>query len=289
MEQIRFLKGANIVYDGNINVRGNIVSITFDSAIPSEEILTSGFELLNEHNGRVQGRYCDYTTLYRKYEYNDSLYELSNNGSVYTPYVPTVIFTSHFGGTLDGVIQQKVGNYEELIIPTPVARDNYKFVAWNPEIPVSGEITKDVSFRAEFTYVPTEEEMREIFEQNKANKIAESKLMLETHLETNPIKSTCHNGVEGTYTVTSEKQTLMSNNYLTYMIAKQAGSPIELTWNETGKECEVWTEAEFLQLIMEVQAFVKPLVYLQQRYEVMINACETQEALDSIVITYCLE
>ncbi len=85
MEKIRFLNNQNI-YDGEVFVRGNVVSIKFSDTIPPQGTLTNGFELLNENNGFVQGNYTAYTTLYRTYEDN---IELSCDGSVYVP--PVVI------------------------------------------------------------------------------------------------------------------------------------------------------------------------------------------------------
>ena len=134
---------------------------------------------------------------------------------------------------------------------------------------------------------PTEEELAAMFEANKASKINESKMLLADYLERHPLVSDCHGGVEATYTVTSEKQALMANNYLTYTIAKQSGmeNPV-LTWNAAGCECEPWTEEEYVTLVLQTAEYVKPLVALQQSYEVQINACETQEELDEIVIVY---
>lgn len=287
MEKIKFL-ASDEIFKGRVKLNSNILSINFEKA-PSSEILTSGILLLNENNGRIQGRYEEFITVYRIYEDDPLHVEFSNDGSVYVPYVPVVMFNTTTGGSLDGVKEQKAVSFEELIIPIPVAKENYEFVTWVPEIPSSGEIEKDMRFRAVFRYVPTEEELKAAFEESKIFKVNESKILLESYLKENPLVSTCHNGVEATYTITSEKQTLMSNNYLTYMISKQSGVETELTWNATGKECEPWTEAEFLQLVLEVQAFVKPLVSLQQKYEVAIMACETQEELDSIVISYAYD
>ena len=134
---------------------------------------------------------------------------------------------------------------------------------------------------------PTEEELAAMFEANKASKINESKMLLADYLERHPLVSACHGGVEATYTVTTEKQTLMASNYLTYTIAKESGieNPV-LTWNAAGEECEVWTEEEYVTLVLQTAEYVKPLVALQQSYEVQINACETQEELDGIEIVY---
>lgn len=50
--------------------------------------------------------------------------------------------------------------------------------------------------------MPTPEELEVMFQQNKNNKIAISKLMLAEFLENNPIHSTAHGNKEGVYSVT---------------------------------------------------------------------------------------
>lgn len=133
---------------------------------------------------------------------------------------------------------------------------------------------------------PTNKELKNSFENNKSEKIEYSKYLLEKYLSDNPLKSSCHNNSEDVYTVTSEKQTLMANNYLTYTISKEINGNAVLTWNSAGKECEEWTEEEYLQLLLEISEYVKPLISLQQKYEVQINNCKTQEELDNIIIEY---
>lgn len=120
----------------------------------------------------------------------------------------------------------------------------------------------------------------------KKKKIELSKTMLAEYLEQHPITSTAHGGVEGTYAVTEEKQQLMALNYNTYQIKKAAGLEAVLTWNETGEECEVWTEAEFVQLVIEIEAYVKPLVSLQQAFEKAIQTAETLKEVDKVEIIY---
>lgn len=137
-------------------------------------------------------------------------------------------------------------------------------------------------------YVPTPEELEAMFQQNKTNKIALSKTMLAEFLENNPIHSSAHNGIEGIYSITNEKQTLMMSQYMTYQIEKAVSPNAKLTWNETGKACEEWTEEEFLQLILEVKGYVYPLVSHQQQIEEQIMNCTNQEELDGIVINYNL-
>lgn len=135
-------------------------------------------------------------------------------------------------------------------------------------------------------YVPTLEELEMQFQENKARQIGISKIMLAKFLGDNPIHSTAHNNTEGIYSITSEKQTLMMSQYMTYQIEKSVNPNAKLTWNETGKSCEDWTEEEFLRLILEVKAYVYPLVSYQQRIEEEIINCNTQEELDGVVIDY---
>lgn len=228
MSQIYFLDNSELIYNVALTNKMSVMNISFSENVPVDSTLTSGFKIINEHNGIIMGDYSDYVTIYRKL---DNIVELSNDGSVYIePDIP------------------------EPVTPPP--------------------------------YVPTEEEIAEQLQYAKDDKIIQSKYILSEYLDTNPLVSKCHNSIEGKYNVSSEKQSLMANNYLTYTIAKQFDPSAKLTWNETGKECEEWTEQEYLQLLLEASAYVKPLVSKQQKYEVEINACTTIEEVEAIEIDY---
>lgn len=120
----------------------------------------------------------------------------------------------------------------------------------------------------------------------KNEKILLSKKMLASYLSSHPIKSSAHGGVEGLYSVTEEKQALMASQYISYQAEKLLNPDAKLTWNETGKACEVWTEEEFLQLIVEIKGYVYPLVSYQQHIEEMIASATTLSEIESIVIDY---
>lgn len=135
-------------------------------------------------------------------------------------------------------------------------------------------------------YVPTEEELQAMFEMEKQGKIEDTKILLALYLAENPLLSMAHGGEAGLYAVTSEKQALMMSQYMTYQIEKQINPAAVLTWNKTGEVCEVWTEEEFLQLILEIKQYVYPLVSWQQVLEKKIAECTTKEELEAIVINY---
>lgn len=132
---------------------------------------TKGFTLSRE--GERDGwDYKDYTTIYREL---DGEIQFSNDGTIYVEPIPKVSFYTNGGGSLEGETVQEVKNYEELVIPTTVAGENYEFTQWIPEIPLSGEIERNKSFTAVFTSmlpppepVPTLEERMAAVEENNA-------------------------------------------------------------------------------------------------------------------------
>ena len=121
----------------------------------------------------------------------------------------------------------------------------------------------------------------------KKYKINQSKEALADYLESHPLLSSVHNNTAAYYSVTKEKQDLMMQQYLSYQIAKSVDQEnAALTYNATGEVCEPWSEAEFLQLIIEVKAYVYPLVSYQQTVEKKIMECETKDEVSNIAIDY---
>ena len=120
----------------------------------------------------------------------------------------------------------------------------------------------------------------------KDAKLAQTTADLAAFLEANPLISSCHGGEAAAYTVTEDKQNMFSRKFSAHMALVQAGVPDVMTWNAAGQPCEEWTDAEAIQFIAESNAYITPLVSKQQHLEVEINACETVEAVEAIVIDY---
>jgi len=118
----------------------------------------------------------------------------------------------------------------------------------------------------------------------KAAKIAESKTQLANYLEAHPITYT--DGKQ--YSVTAEKQSLLTSALARNQIATAAGMQTALKWNATGEECTVWEYADLAALALAIAAYVEPLVSQQQAAEVAINACSTVAEVEAIVIAYGL-
>ena len=120
----------------------------------------------------------------------------------------------------------------------------------------------------------------------KAQKILESKVKLAEYLTSHPLTSDVHGGRIGVYSVTEEKQTLMMSQYISYQAEKMLNPNAVLTWNETGKACEPWTEEEFVQLVSEIRNYVYPRVSHQQTLEEEISAATTLDEVEAVVIQY---
>ena len=173
---IKFLN-SNLPIKCSVVPNGNVVTLKFKDKVV---VNTSGFRCYLDKKCEydISGdSYVGFTTIYRDDEetakYNG--YQLSNDGSVWVKPLPKVTFHTNGGGSLEGEVSQEVYNYEELVIPTPIAGENYEFTQWSPEIPLSGKIDGNKTFTAIFTStlpapepVPTLEERMAAVEENNA-------------------------------------------------------------------------------------------------------------------------
>lgn len=104
-----------------------------------------------------------------------------------------------------------------------------------------------------------------------------TKTNLTLYLENNPLLSTVKHEEGRYYNVTMEKQNLLLTNISTYQMALQAGIDTPLTWNDTGKECEIWSFEELFQLSLEIRTYVAPIISLQQHLETKIKECTSMQ------------
>lgn len=263
------------------------VRLIYSSALEN----TSGFNIYED----------DETTVLLSCPMNTVMYESGEGFVEYT--TDQNVYCIHYLHNEDGYITEQFRSLEETVnngifVDKGQGKKYAEDESWIEFVDVEGfynykivegqiiKVTEDEKavMRVE-KEVKEKEEAHIAFEINRENKVIESKLLLSAYLETHPLVSDCHGGKDK-YNVTSEKQSLMASNYLTYTIAKQSGIDAKLTWNATGRECEEWTEEEFITLVLQISEYVKPLVSLQQSYEVAIRNSTTQEELDAIEIVY---
>ncbi len=116
----------------------------------------------------------------------------------------------------------------------------------------------------------------------KAAKIADSKTQLADYLEAHPLTYT--NGKQ--YSVTAEKQSLLTSALARHQVALSSGIETILKWNATGEECVEWNYNDLASLALLIANYVEPLVAKQQLIEVAINCCKTVQQVKAIKIDY---
>ena len=119
-------------------------------------------------------------------------------------------------------------------------------------------------------------------DEEKAERIAQSKDDLDTYLETHPITWT--DGQK--YSITREKQQQLTSKILSATLAAQKSTPYTLTWNATGEECAPWSLEDLAALAFAIDSRVTALVSYQQTQEVAMRSAATREELDAIVVNY---
>lgn len=130
--------------------------------------------------------------------------------------------------------------------------------------------------------VVDEEEMKAKVAAAVKLKITESKTALAEYLASHPLQWT-----DGKYySVTSEKQALLTSNLSLYQLAVSNGHSFTLKWNTTGDECTVWKYDDLAALALAIGTYVQPFVSRQQELELAIKACTTTEELNAIEINY---
>lgn len=147
MSKLIFLKNPSVVYDGKLfDLNENLIRLNFEKQIPKKELLLSGLNIINEHNGKVMTERIGFNTVYKMDE-KELVVELSNDGSVWVKPKYEVRFNI-VNGILEGEANQTVDTYEELVVPTVKVEEGYKFVKWTPEIPTYGELERNMVFTA---------------------------------------------------------------------------------------------------------------------------------------------
>jgi hypothetical protein len=167
--------GESIIHKIDFNkINENVVSVKGD--LPAQ---TNGF-ILSREGKEDNWDYKDFTTIYREL---DGEIQFSNDGSIWVKPKAKVNFYASIGGILEGETFQEVYNYEELVIPTPIAEENYEFTGWEPEIPTNGEIEGNQTYTAVFVSTLPPPEPEPTLEDRVADVETETAMLTECVLE----------------------------------------------------------------------------------------------------------
>lgn len=234
--------------------------------------ITDGFVEINEHNDSEQANFRDLKYLYRKYDDNVTYILTNDENDIYIEPKPIVTFLAGNGGSLDGEAVQTVEKYEDLVIPTPNAYENYQFVAWNPEIPTSGDVEKNTTFVAEFEYVPILEEIRE-------TKIKE-------------FNTLCNQIIEAGQDITLSDGTVMHFDYTQYnQMNMSDGANMALSTKESvpyydsNNNCYLFNAIDIVTIYATCKGYVTYMLTLDHHLEAMIRRMESKEDIAALTFS----
>lgn len=262
MQNVRF-NGSDSVYQIRIEVMAkNLIKIC-NPPMP-ESVLKTGFKVLT-NKGKVFGNYTDFTTIYRIMD--DGSVILSNDGSVYDPPVYKVTFSTG-NATIIGDFVQMPEKFENLIVPDVVPDENYEFVGWIPEIPVSGELTHDVTFSAQMQYIPTLQEVKE-----------STKAEISTACE-----QIIHRGVDVEIAGEWEHFSLSTNDQLN-LFGKQAqiaAGATQFEYHQDGCPCKYYDLADMQKIINAAMSHVSYHTTYCNALNMWIAGAKTRDEVNDI-------
>lgn len=272
MQKIRFVK-SNLEYNVSLKSNVNRIVCTFENESDAKNApISEGFVEINEHNGVVQGHYEQYKYIYNKESDGVTVTLTTDKNDAFVEVKPSVTFSASVGGTIDGETVQTVDTYAELVIPTPIANENYKFVEWSPSIPNKGDITESVSFVAIFEYVPTEEELLSQLEIMKQDKISELSSACE---------SAIYRGVdlnEKHYSYTLQDQSNLEN---AINISSQTG--LDVPYHADGESCALYSLMQLQEIYVAEQVnLTKHQTYFNQMKRYILDTFTDINMIDEL-------
>lgn len=241
------------------NLADNVAQIDFTY----KGLFTSGLSITmsNANPDEVSTAFADKTATATMQEVDTETAEVYNTYEGFTDMYSTGI---DYGRNLYTVLLAKPVNYQEEIKNlTDAQAATAKEVA---EVKVQVE---DLTTEPD----PTKMELADAIEYLSND----SKNQLSRYLETHPITSTVH-GTEARYSITKDKQNMLTSMILMTQMAKQNGLEYTPSWNATNEPCTYdWTVEQLQTLAVQIEATVRPLISLQQTIESNIRKAKTVE------------
>lgn len=179
MDLIRFVGTSTIIHADLAFSEGRIVMTP--SVMPTDEELGLGFEVINEHNGIVQGDYSEYKHIYQKGAKTVVLTTESDDSYV-APTYAKILYIAADGGSVSLASETVQTNADSIAVEgsTATPLDGYQFVNWTDmsgaEVSTTAkfvpEITAesvDATYAANFKAIPVPEKtIEEVREAKKA-------------------------------------------------------------------------------------------------------------------------
>lgn len=153
MDLIRFVGSTDIIsvdlslYDGRVTIKSIV--------LPTDKELTSGFQVINEHNGIIQGDYSNYKYIYRKE--SDCAVLTSDPNDIYVePKYITISYKAGEGGYVSISTETVQVNADVVSIQGSIATPSYGYQFKNWTDDSGNEVATTLGFTPEVTAESTD-------------------------------------------------------------------------------------------------------------------------------------
>lgn len=231
----------------------------------------SGFQLFTD-SSMMFGDYSLYRFDYGEPNLGDKVYRYTDDNHKWKQPIYTTVFRVNQGGTAKGALIQHVSTYDNLIVPTVIANENYIFNGWSPTIPSSGYIDSDKVFIAEFTYI-------EPIEQIKERKITEMNQVQQDTIQ-NGLDITLTDGTTEHFTLTDHDQTSLLG-----LIGQVQAGMEQIPWHTSdhNEPCKYYSNADMNIITTKAANYITYHITYFRDLRIYINkALNTKEQVESV-------
>lgn len=280
MDSIRFIGTTGILSVG-VSLVGNRIKLN-TYVIPTDDELSRGFEILNEHNGVVQADYSEYKYVYEKG--SDYVTLTTDPKDVYiAPTYANIYYVAGEHGRVSAESEKIQTNADEITVKGAIAYADtgYVFKNWTngngtivsekaifvPEIP-----TADITYTANFTAIVVPEKT---LDEVKALKSSQMDSDYSTALATGT-SATLSDGSTISFAIT---QDFINDASAAFNLASALYGTDGITVPfEINKVCYQYTPLDVIYIYIAMQIYIVACKSLRNELLGTIERCETKDA-----------
>lgn len=286
MDIIRFI-GSTDLLSVKLGLSDGRITIT-SAIIPDDEILTLGFEVINEHNGVIQGDFSAYKYVYRK----ESGYVIltDKEDDVYiAPTYAKIVYMAGDNGTVSLAAETIQTNAESVHVVGSTAKANsgYRFVNWTDAngaevatteifVPTVTATTTDTAYTANFEFIPIPEKTLDEIK-------AEKSTAIDSAYASALVSGTSTMLSDGTTIHFSINQDFINDASAAFNLASALYGTEDITVPfEINKVCYQYAPLDVIYIYIAMQIYIVACKSLRNELLGTLNRAETKDAVEAI-------
>jgi hypothetical protein len=289
MDLIRFI-GTTARLHADLSISGNRV-VMKPVVMPTDDELALGFEILNEHNGIVQGDYSTYKYIYKK-DATSVILTTDVNDVYVAPTYAKILYLAGDNGSVTLGEETVQTNAEVVSVKGSTARANdlYQFVNWTnangkevgteakfiPEVTAS---TTDTTYTANFELIPVPEKT---LDDVKAEKLTEIENNYSVAMNVGS-STTLSDGTTISFSIT---QDFINDASAAFNLASALYGTDGITVPfEINKTCYQYAPLDVIYIYIAMQIYIVACKSLRNELIGTVNRAVTKDAVEAITFS----